>query len=249
MQRPRGRESWAVLAALALAGACRKPPPPRPARPARPAPADATEARPGADTAPVEPDLCHASVDWRQGGFEIVGLPCVTRDGAEVLFARSDERPRDPDLTVAVATRADQPSREVIVMEAHESGELLDAARRPTPELRARLVKANVLLTEASRRAVPLTAYAATPAGTHAGQGIEIAWTERGRLTISRAGRFVHGGDYGRWLEQLTACTPPSYLDQVWGDAARGVLLVRIAYRGSGGCTAMPELHVIGWTP
>jgi hypothetical protein len=106
-----------------------------------------------------------------------------------------------------------------------------------------------VLLDEASRHAVPLAAFAATPAGTYAGQGIEIAWTEKGRITISRDGRFLHEGDYGHWLEKLTACTPPSYLDRVWGDAARGVLLVRIAYRGSGGCTALPELHVIAWTP
>jgi hypothetical protein len=240
-----------VLAALVLVlgAACRKPAPPPP--PVRPAPATATaaEARPAADATPVEPDLCHASVDWREGSFEVVGLPCVSRDGAEILFARSDERPRHPDLTVVAVTRADQLSRYAVVMEPHESGELLDAARRPTPELQARLVKANVLLAEASRRAVPLAPFAATPAGTHAGQGLEIAWTERGRLTISRAGRLVHQGDYSHWLEQRTACAPPSYLDKVWGDAGRGVLLVKIAYRGSSGCTALPELHVIGWTP
>jgi hypothetical protein len=252
----RGRDARSVLAGLALAialagalaGACRRPAPAPPHR-ATPAPPETASARPEADAAPVQPDLCHASVDWHQGGFEVIGLPCVSRDGAEVLFAKSDERPRYPDLTVVAVTRADQPSRYAVVMEPHESGELLDAARRPTPELQARLVKANVLLADASRRAVPLAAYAATPAGTYTGQGIEIAWTERGRITISRAGRFVHEGDYSRWLEQLTACAPPSYLDRVWGDAARGVLLVRIAYRGSGGCTAMPELHVISWTP
>lgn len=234
-----------LLAALVVAGACRRPAPP----PVPRALPDAAEARPAIDAAPVEPDLCHARVDWRDGGFEIVGLPCVSRDGAEILFARSDERPGSPDLTVVAVTRDDRLSRYAVVMESHESGELLDAARRPTPALQERIVKANVLLTDASRRAVPLAAYAATPAGTYAGQGIEIAWTERGRLTISRAGRFVHEGDYSRWLEKLAACAPPSYLDRVWGDAARGVLLVRIAYRGSGGCTAMPELHVISWTP
>jgi hypothetical protein len=217
---------------------------------ARPAPAPAAEApRAAVDSPPVEPDLCHASVDWREGGFEIVGLPCVSRNGAEVLYARSDERPRYPDLTVVTVTRADKLSRDAVVMEPHESGELLDATRQPTPELRARIVKANVMLAEVSRRAVPLALFQATPAGTHVGQGIEIAWTERGRLTISRDGRFVHEGDYSRWLEQMTACAPPSYLEKVWGDAGRGVLLVRIAYRGSGGCTALPELHVISWSP
>ena len=231
------------LAGLALGLACGRPGAPAPSPPADPA-----GARPASGGAPVEPDACHASVGWRAGGFEIIGLPCVSRDGAEILFARSDERPRYPDLTVVAVTRADQLSRHAVVMEPHESGELLDAGRGPTPELQGRIVKANVLLTEASRRAVPLAVFAATPAGTHAGQGIEIAWTETGRLTISRAGRFVHEGDYSRWLEKLTACAPPSYLDKVWGDAARGVLLVKIAYRGSGGCTAMPELHVIGWT-
>jgi hypothetical protein len=239
--------SLCVLAGLglALAGACRKPAPLPPASP----PADPAEARTASGGAPVEPDACHASVGWREGGFEIIGLPCVSRDGTEILFARSDERPRYPDLIVVAVTRADKPSRYAVVMEPHESGELLDAARGPTPELQGRIVKANVLLTETSRRAVPLAAFAATPAGTYAGQGIEIAWTEKGRLTISRAGRFVHEGDYSPWLEKLTACAPPSYLDKVWGDAARGVLLVKIAYRGSGGCTAMPELHVISWTP
>jgi len=212
------------------------------------APAGSATAAAGS-AAPVGPDLCHASVDWREGGFEVVGLPCISRDGAEILFARSDERPRYPDLTVVTVARDDRPTRYVVVMEPHESGELLDATRRPLPELQARLVKANVMLTEVSRRAVPLAAYATTPVGTYAGQGIEIAWTERGRLTISRGGQFVHEGDYSRWLEQLTACSPPSYLERVWGDAGRGVLLVKIAYRGSGGCTALPELHVISWTP
>jgi hypothetical protein len=233
---------WCV--ALAVTGAC-----PRPAAPPPPPPPDPVPVAPAPDAAPVEPDLCHASVGWREGAFEIVGLPCVRRDGAEILFAKSDERPRYPDLTVVAVTRGDQLSRYAVVMEPHESGELLDASRRATPELSARIVRANVLLDEASRHAVPLAAFAATPAGTYAGQGIEIAWTEKGRITISRDGRFLHEGDYGHWLEKLTACTPPSYLDRVWGDAARGVLLVRIAYRGSGGCTALPELHVIAWTP
>jgi hypothetical protein len=238
-----------LVLVLVLAAACRKPAPPPALAPPAPAPAPATAARPAGDTTPVEPDACHGSVGWREGSFEIVGLPCVSRDGAEILFARSDERPRYPDLTVVAVTRADQPSRYAVVLEPHESGELLDASREPTPALQARLVEANVLLAEASRRAVPLAPFAATPAGTHAGQGLEVAWTERGRLTISRGGRLVHQGDYSRWLEQLTACAPPSYLDQVWGDARRGVLLVKIAYRGSGGCTALPELHVIGWAP
>jgi hypothetical protein len=233
---------------LLLGAACRTPAPSPPARPAPP-PSEAAGPRASGDATAVEPDACHASVGWREGAFEVFGLPCVSRDGAEILFARSDERPRYPDLTVVAVTRTDQPSRYAVVMEPHESGELLDAARRPTPELQARLVKANVMLAEVSRRAVPLAAFAPTPAGTHAGQGIEIAWTETGRITISRQGRFVSQGDYGHWLERMTACAPPSYLDKVWGDARRGVLLVKIAYRGSGGCTAMPELHVISWTP
>ena len=239
-----------AAAALALAcasGACRKPPTTAPPPP--PTTADTADAGPAADAAPVEPDVCHASVGWREGSFEIVGLPCVSRDGAEILFARSAERPRTPDLTVAVVTRSDQLSRYAVVMEPHESGELLDAARRATPELQQRIVKANVLLGEASRRAVPLAAFTATPARTYAGQGIEIAWTEKGRLTISREGRFVHEGDYGRWLEPAAGCAPGAHLDKVWGDAARGVLLVKIAYRGGAGCTAPPGLHVIGWTP
>jgi hypothetical protein len=227
---------------------CRKPAPPPP--PPKPEPVAVLDAAPPpADAPPVLPDICHASVGWRDGGFELVGLPCVSRDGRELLFARSDERPRYPDLTVVAVTRDDKLSRYAVVMEPHEGAELLDAARRPTPELQARLVKANVLLGEASKQAVPLAPFTPTRAGTYAGQGIEIAWTEKGRVTISRDGHFVYEGDYGRWLEKLTACAPPSYLDKVWGDAARGVLLVRIAYRGSGGCTAMPELHVIGWTP
>jgi hypothetical protein len=237
------RQSSLILAALA---GCKPSPP----LPPLPPPAGATAARPAIDAAPVEPDLCHASVGWRAGSFEIVGLPCVSRDGAEVLFARSnasDARPGEPELTVVAATRADELSRYAAVMEPHERGELLDAARGPTPELQQRIVKANVLLAEASRRAVPLAPFTKTPAGTYAGQGIELAWTEHGRLTISRAGQFVHEGDYGRWLERLAVCAP-SYLDRVWGDAARGVLLVKIAYRG-GGCTALPALHVIGWTP
>lgn len=239
----------AVVAATATAGAaagCRKPaaPPPPPPRPD-----PVVVAPPAPDAASVEPDICHASVGWRGEGFEIVGLPCVTRDGAEVLFARSDERPRYPDLTVVAVTRADQLARYAVVMEPHEGPELLDAARRPTPALQERLVKANVMLGEASRHAVPLAAFAPTPAGTFAGGGIEVAWTQKGRVTISRDGRFVHAGDHGGWLEKPSACAPPSYLDKVWGDAGRGVLLVKIAYRGSGGCTAMPELHVIGWTP
>jgi hypothetical protein len=247
--RPLARRTLRVLAALALTAACRpQGPTPRPQPPQQPSrPAAAGSSVP--DAAPVEPDLCHASVDWRDGGFEIVGLPCVRRDGAEILFARSEERPRQPDLTVVAVTRDDRLSRYVAVMEPHEGGELLDGARRPTPELRARLVKANVLLTDASRRAVPLAAYRATPAGTHAGQGLEVAWTERGRITISRDGRFVHEGDHGRWLEPLAACAAPSYLAQVWGDAARGVLLVKIASRAANGCTAPPALHVISWTP
>ena len=242
---------------LALAGACRQPAATAAAaattttaaEPQQQPAAAAPPAAPAPDLAPVEPDLCHASVGWRDGGFEVVGLPCVRRDGAEILFARSDERPGQPDLTVVAVTRDDKLSRYVAVMEPHEAGELLDAARRPTPELQARLVKANVLLTEASRRAVPLAAYRATPAGTHAGQGLEIAWTERGRITISREGRFVHEGDHGRWLEPLAPCAPTSYLDRVWGDAHRGVLLVKIAYRGRDSCTAAPALHVISWTP
>jgi len=108
---------------------------------------------------------------------------------------------------------------------------------------------ANVLLGEASQHAVPLPAFSPTRAGTYTGQGIEVAWTDKGRVTISRDARFVYEGDYNHWLEKRTTCTPPSYLDKVWGDAARGVLLVSIAYRGSGDCTAMPELHVIAWTP
>lgn len=255
--RPPARRTLRVLAglALALAGACRPPAPQGPApkqqpQPSLPATGGGAAAAPLAPAAaPVEPDLCHASVDWRGDGFEVVGLPCVSRDGAEILFARSEARPQEPDLTVVAATRDDRLARYVAVMEPHEGGELLDAARRPTPELQARLVKANVLLTDASRRAVPLAAYRATPAGTHAGQGLEVAWTERGRITISRDGRFVHEGDHGRWLERSAACAAPSSLDHVWGDAARGVLLVQIAHRAGGGCTAPPELHVISWTP
>ncbi len=234
----------ALVAVLALACACRRPAQPPPSLPP---PADAAAVRPAVDAAPVEPDACHASVGWRDGGFEIVGLPCVSRDGAEVLFARSGEQPGRPDLTVVAVTRGDQLARHAVVMEPHEGGELVDAARRATPALQQRIVKANVLLDEASRRAVPLAAFAATPAGTHAGQGIEVAWTDRGRLTISRGGNFVHQGDHGLWIEPLAACAP-SYLGQVWGDAARRVLLIKIAYRGAG-CTAPPALHVIGWTP
>ena len=234
-----------ALAGAALAGAgCRKPPPPPP-----PKPDPVVVAPPAVDAPPVEPDVCHASIGWRAESFEIVGLPCVSRDGAEVVFAKSDDRPRDPDLTVVAVTRADKLSRYAVVMEPHEGAELLDAARRPTPALQARLVKANVLLGEASQHAVPLAPFAPTRAGTYAGQGIEIAWSEQGRATISRDGHFLHEGDYSRWLEKPTGCALPSYLDKVWGDAARGVLLVKIAYRGSGGCNAMPELHVIGWTP
>ncbi len=243
---PSGGGVAALALALALAGACRRPPPPPPSPPPPP---DAAVARPAIDAAPVEPDLCHASVGWRAGSFEIVGLPCVTRDGNEILFAKSEDRPGSPDLTVVAVTRADQVSRQAIVMEPHERGELLDAARNATPALQERIVRANVLLADASARAVPLAPFAPTAAGTHAGQGLELAWTERGRLTISRGGHFVHGGDHGHWLEKLAACEPPSYLEQVWGDAARGVLLVKIAYRGSGGCTAPPELHVVSWSP
>jgi hypothetical protein len=235
----------ALAAAAGAAAGCRKPAPPPPP----PKPEPVVVAPPAPDAAPVAPDVCHASVGWRGEGFEVVGLPCVSRDGAEVVFAKSDERPRYPDLTVLAVTRADKLSRYAVVMESHEGAELLDAARRPTPELQARLVKANVLLDEASQHAVPLAPFAPTPAGTFAGQGIEVAWTVKGRVTISREGRFVYEGDYSRWLEQLTSCAPPSYLDKVWGDAGRGVLLVKIAYRGSGGCTAMPELHVLGWSP
>lgn len=234
------------LAAAALAGTgCPKPavPPPPPPKP------DPVVAPPAVDAPPVEPDVCQASVGWREGSFEIVGLPCVSRDGTEVVFAKSDDRLRYPDLTVVAVTRADKLSRYAVVMEPHEGAELLDAERRTTPELQARLVKANVLLGEASKHAVPLAPFAPTRAGTYAGQGIEVAWTEKGRVTLSREGRFIYEGDFGHWLEKMTACAPPSYLDKVWGDAARGVLLVKIAYRGSGGCTAMPELHVIGWTP
>jgi hypothetical protein len=192
---------------------------------------------------------CRASVAWRDGAFAVTGLPCVASDGSAVIFARSDERPRFPDLAIVAVTRADTVARSAIVMEAHERAELVDPAGAPTAQLTARIAEANALLAELGPAAVPLPAFAATPAGTFTGQGLELAWTERGRLTLSRDGRFEHSGDYRRWLEQLTACAPPSYLASVWGDAARGLLLVRIAYRGSGGCTALPEQHVVAWTP
>src|SRR5262245_7054981 len=121
-----------VLAALALAGACRTPPPPAPGPPQPP---DTMGVAAVPDAAPVEPDVCHGSVGWRGGSFEVVGLPCVSRDGTELLFAKSDERPRYPDLTVVAVTRADKLARAAVVMEPHESAELLDAARAPTPEL------------------------------------------------------------------------------------------------------------------
>lgn len=231
-----------VLAVLISGlGACKRSPPPvEPV--ALPAPPPAATAAAPAD------DVCRASVGWRDGSFAVAGLPCIRRDGAEIVFAKTDERPRYPDLTVVAVTRADKLARHAIVMEPHES-ELLDGARAPTPELTDRIAKANALLADAGKDALPLAPFETTRAGTHAGQGIEVAWTEAGRLTISREGNFVYQGDYNRWLEKLVACTPPSYLDKVWGDAARGVLLIKIAYRGSGGCTALPELHVISWTP
>lgn len=238
----------AIVAIVALAGACRTPAP-TPAPPAPPAPA--TTPAPSATAAggpPVEPDVCHASVDWRNGGFEIYGLPCITRDGGEVLLAKLGEPSGPPELTVLAITRDDRLARHAIVMEAYERGELLDAAGGPTPELRQRIVKANVLVADASRRAVPLAPLPATPAGTHAGGGIEVAWTEQGRLTISRGGHFVHEGDHGAWLEPRAACGAP-YLAQVWGDAARGVLLIKLAYRGGASCAAGPALHVVSWAP
>src|SRR5262245_39434300 len=90
-----------ALAALALAGACRRPPSP----PGLPPGSDAAEARSAVDGPPVEPDLCHASVGWREGSFEIVGLPCVSRDGKELRFAKTSGRANNPDLTVVVVAR------------------------------------------------------------------------------------------------------------------------------------------------
>ncbi|HWU88363.1 MAG TPA: hypothetical protein VN253_13850, partial [Kofleriaceae bacterium] len=104
-RRPAG--AIAGVTALALAGCPRPTPPPKPD--------PVITAPPAVDAAPVEPDLCHASVGWREGTFEIVGLPCVSRDGREVVFAKSDEQPRS--LTVVAVTRADQLSRYAVVME------------------------------------------------------------------------------------------------------------------------------------
>lgn len=155
MSRARRGGLVALALALALAGAtaCRGPAPAAP---------------------PVEPDLCHASVGWRGAGFAIVGLPCVSRDGAELLYARSADGPGGPELAVAAVTRGDRRTRYVAVMEPNERGELLDA-----------------------------------------GQGIEIAWTATGRLTISHESQFVHGGDCSRWLEPGAACAASAHLGQV----------------------------------
>ena len=196
--------------------------------------------------------------------FHATGLPAVTDDGKSVALAHQGEDGARgaPNLTVIEKDRADKVVRELVVQTA-DGGEALldDAAPAPPTE---RLAEANRYLTEthARRRLFPLTAmtldrsreadfgHGSTLAAS--GDGVDVAWDE-GQLKVTAGGRVVVDLATQGWTVEPTTsdgieCSNPSFLGEAWVDAARKLVVVRIAYTGNDTCWEPDsQLHVVAW--
>ena len=232
-------------AILVLLGACHTP------RAQTPTVAAGPPAHVGCAAAPDEAGGC---------AYESTGLPALTTDGTLVLYAELKEFGGPIAGHFRVVERR--------VEDDQEAGELMveqeTTGRLPAAERDESLTRANAAL--ARLPSAPLTAYPRDcdqggglgcditdePIVITANVGPLVVIFDEPRLRVSRDGRALLDQDMPAWSAPIQGqgegdtCRNPAYLDGVWADVGRGVLLLKIGYSGFGACWAPPSTyHVV----
>ena len=188
--------------------------------------------------------------------YQATGLPAITADGRAVVIAidtpAGDGGGAPGFRVVELAVGKDHPTHELVIEEPPRE------ARLPAAKRDSRLRQLNIYL--AHRGLTPLAAHPCEGPDPESSDVIDCRSLMRAgqtgaaevgplhvefiepHLRITRAGAAVLDLDVPGWSapprksEFGDGCGNPAYLQTVWADLARGVLVFAVGYDGSDSC-------------
>jgi hypothetical protein len=226
-------------------------------------------------TAPNENEALRLDWDDVVWAFEIPMLPAISADGTKIVIAKSEPERGEPYVTgnhpsleLMVKTRSDTVAKHFDVVSADEADAMFDAGGM-NRELRARIGAANRWLGEIDRRyhlvaLEPLEVVRALDMPSHVrshalGSGLTIDWVSSQLEVVQRdepggpERTVVRATTPASWLapdHPTTCAASPPNLEMVFGDVARGVIVLEIGYGGGDPdtCVRPPnQVHVVAW--
>ena len=210
--------------------------------------------------AAVAPTTPAPSIKWIDNGFDVTGLPAVTRDGTRVVFARhdSDGGRGNPNLRIVEVGRTDAIVEAIIVLRVDEVDDLFTSDGHH-PKLDARMSAANTWLAKLHHEAdlVALSHLPGLPApadGTS--RDLRVDW-QHDHLRLLRGATVVHERETpATWRAEDHAmcggcaeiCHNPASVGEAYVDDVRRIALLVIRYEGTDTCWEPPDqLHVVSW--